>query len=127
MLPFSAIAMAATIAPRIEIYTMLACGVHKPEHTSNSDPSGIPTRSPFSYGKYSQEFGVPPPLLASVGFGSSVNGVETQIPQWKACASDPVVQADVAKLTTGGFGAHINGQGLYASKLLWLTDVQRLV
>jgi hypothetical protein len=125
MMPFSAIAMAAAIAPRIEIYTMLACSVHKPQHTSNFDPWSIP--SPFSSGKYSEEFGVPPLLLASVGFGFSVNGDETQIPQWKACASDPVVQAAVAKLTTGGFRAHINGQGLYASKRLWLTDVLRLV
>lgn len=33
-MPFSAIAMSATAAPRIEILTMLACQQHRPEYTT---------------------------------------------------------------------------------------------
>lgn len=70
-LPFAAVAMSATIAPRIEIYTILACREMRPDiyyegMQINSSPLATltPTRS-------------------------------------QLCAADPVVQAAVAKLAAG--------------------------
>ncbi|KAF9444748.1 MFS general substrate transporter [Macrolepiota fuliginosa MF-IS2] len=70
-LPFTAIAMSATIAPRIEVYTTLACRVIRPDIYSDvSQPNTA--------------------VLSTVA--------ETR-PQ--RCAADPVVQAAVAKLSAG--------------------------
>ncbi|KAI0072772.1 MFS general substrate transporter [Panus rudis PR-1116 ss-1] len=81
LVPFTAIAMSASLAPRIEIYTKLACEVHRPEYSvgqGNTSASWI------------NEF-----ITATI-----LDGKED-----KRCASDPVVQAAVAKLnmviTTG--------------------------
>ena len=38
MIPFTAIATASCLAPRIEMYTRLACEVYKPEYTNPRDP-----------------------------------------------------------------------------------------
>ena len=38
MIPFTAIATASCLAPRIEMYTRLACEVYKPEYTDPRDP-----------------------------------------------------------------------------------------
>ncbi|KAF5369159.1 hypothetical protein D9615_009966 [Tricholomella constricta] len=102
IVPFTAIAMSATIAPRIEIYTLLACSVHKPDILRQTLPTlggsfDIPGISPImppmlpENGKYSQDFSVP-----RLGVQN-----DTEVPKRPGgiCASDPVVQAAVAKLT----------------------------
>ncbi|KAF8891345.1 major facilitator superfamily domain-containing protein [Infundibulicybe gibba] len=95
--PLTAIAMAATLAPRVEIYTMLACREHRPEifeeQMSYLDLSFLIPR-----------FGVPgiPLASSSPGWTSALHTggiVIDGIRQPNPCASDPVVQAAVAKLT----------------------------
>lgn len=114
-MPFTAIAMSATIAPRIEVYTMLACSVHKPDVFRHNFPgidldlrstiretSGLDFRAPSSgpatlFHKHAVDVyfpGIYPFLDSSPGNGS------TPLPkEGNSCASDPVVQAAVAKLT----------------------------
>lgn len=46
MIPFTAIATASCIAPRIEMYTRLACEVYKPEYTNPQDPDAF---SPYNF------------------------------------------------------------------------------
>ncbi|KAM6500295.1 Major facilitator superfamily domain containing protein [Amanita muscaria] len=72
LIPFSAIAMVSTLAPRIEIYTLLACKVHNPDVFNQSN--SLLSRSVHN-------------LLPQI------SAQDTQ-----RCASDPVVQAAVAKL-----------------------------
>ncbi|THG94666.1 hypothetical protein EW026_g6843 [Hermanssonia centrifuga] len=76
LIPFAGAATAATLAPRIDIYTQLACAIHKPEYTigRGSDGSGLLTLSQLS-----------------VTFSSE--------DERRLCAKDPVVQAAVAKLS----------------------------
>ncbi|OBZ69346.1 putative membrane protein C14C4.07 [Grifola frondosa] len=47
--PFATIAMSATVAPKIEIYTKLACEVHKPEYTIGRDAIEIGFSTLMSY------------------------------------------------------------------------------
>lgn len=75
----------ATIAPRIEVYTSLACRVHKPEVFQQSFSS-------ISFGK------LPNTTL------SQENNIQPNIPY--LCASEPIVQAAVATLTTGKYIRH---------------------
>ncbi|KAJ7039945.1 major facilitator superfamily domain-containing protein [Mycena alexandri] len=90
--PFSAIAMSATFAPRVEVFTLLACTVHKPELLMGEHPISryiLPPRHQ-------------PPLFPQSDLTNQTSspmggmGMSTASP----CASDPVVQAVVAKLTT---------------------------
>ncbi|RDB23050.1 putative membrane protein C14C4.07 [Hypsizygus marmoreus] len=104
LVPFTAIAMAATMAPRIEIYTLLACSVHKPDIFRHSLPSlngtsglplpGISAVTPGS--KFiSLQFNTTMPFILPMS--GLKNNTEPGKPT--LCASDPVVQAAVAKLT----------------------------
>ncbi|KAF9500505.1 MFS general substrate transporter [Pleurotus eryngii] len=82
LLPFGALASTATLAPRIEILTILACSVIKPEI--------------FDVGKNSSSlspFVSLVQLVNSTGLASPGSG----IPQ--TCAQDPDVQAAVAQLS----------------------------
>lgn len=84
------ITLAATVAPRIAVYTRLACIAHKPEYTSidiwNPTRHALPTLfSPFSPDQ-------PLPFSSKGGDAKS-----------DLCASDPVVQAAVATLTLGEY------------------------
>jgi hypothetical protein len=91
--------MAATLAPRIEIYTMLACNVHKPEYTANLHLGS--TGFPFPT-KIAGEYGVIPTVLYNISaplITGKISSGGGQNPN--TCASDPVVQAAVAKLTIG--------------------------
>ncbi|KAG5219996.1 MFS substrate transporter [Salix suchowensis] len=86
LLPFGALASTATLAPRIEILTILACSVIKPEI--------------FDVGKNSSSlspFVSLVQLVNSTGLASPGSG----IPQ--TCAQDPDVQAAVAQLSAGGY------------------------
>lgn len=98
ILPFTSIAMSATMAPRIEIYTILACSVHKPDIFKQSfpglelglveEPRQLPTHSSAQ-------------LIDRIYPSYSTNKATNESVPTKPnlCASDPVVQAAVAKLT----------------------------
>jgi hypothetical protein len=83
IVPFSAMAQGATLAPKVELYTMLACRVLKPDI--------------FEEGIFDP---VVPTTLLSVASSPSTH--EFLIPN--ACASDPTVQAAVAQLSAGTQG-----------------------
>ena len=85
--------MSATTAPRIEIYTFLACSVHKPDIFDRTLRLG-------GYVRFPNE---PSPHLV---LRPVIPGVQTFSYAITAnpCASDPVVQAAVAILTAGEFG-----------------------
>jgi hypothetical protein len=97
--------MSATMAPRIEIYTVLACSVHKPDIFKQSfpglelglveEPRQLPTHSSARL-----IGGIYPPHLTDKS-GQATNASVPTKPN--LCASDPVVQAAVAKLTAGAF------------------------
>ncbi|OCH93392.1 MFS general substrate transporter [Obba rivulosa] len=79
--PFSTIVLAATVAPRIEILTRIACDALRPDYT-------------VGRGREDEDL-----------FGQlyALNSSEPRLgafddPNWKLCASDPVVMAAVAKL-----------------------------
>jgi len=107
--------MSATLAPRIEIYTILACSVHKPEYTMNPDVSkrlGLPyikNDSDLLVSKPLPGFGTSPliPTIASeneitsVGLLDGSNDTEGVNKDLDRCTEDPEVQAAVAKLTAG--------------------------
>ncbi|KAI3600040.1 hypothetical protein WG66_011111 [Moniliophthora roreri] len=88
MLPLATMAMAATIAPRVEIYTMLACRVHKPDVYYESD----------YYISWLQDYRRPDNFTMSHNQVHSYGSVHVQTARANPCAADPVVQAAVAKL-----------------------------
>ncbi|CAK5264919.1 unnamed protein product [Mycena citricolor] len=97
--PFSVIAMSATLVPKVEIYTLLACSVHKPEIFAPSASLPQYTLAGF-VDAASARPGHPPAFdiaLATTEAGAADRARETPI---AACAADPVVQAAVAKLNT---------------------------
>jgi hypothetical protein len=116
-LPLTAISMTATMAPRIEIYTILACRVHKPEYTMHLAPSNLfrlppsDTDSGLLNSKLTPGPWTSPLIpiniasqweLAHIYFSSlpeTANDTESEIEN--RCASDPDVQAAVARLTAG--------------------------
>jgi hypothetical protein len=115
-MPFSSIAMSATIAPRIEIYTMLACSVHKPDifrqnfpgielglHTTIHEISGLDFRVPSSDIPTSSDIHMAHVFPGIYPFLDSPpkNGSTPPPKKGNLCASDPVVLAAVAKLTAG--------------------------
>ena len=114
IMPFTTIAMSATLAPRVEIYTMLVCSVHKPDVIRDAFPPlsyrhSVPTsvqqsRSPQPIASWPDT----PLAHATESVGLPFN--EDKLSEWvgedteksgNTCASDPVVQAEVAKLSLG--------------------------
>ncbi|KAJ7120490.1 major facilitator superfamily domain-containing protein [Mycena crocata] len=97
--PFSTIAMSATLAPKVEIYTLLACSVHKPEIFRDSRfwPADIPA-SLRPHQESSVHITFPPSFEIALNNNHTMSTAEKPVPS--PCASDPVVQAAVAKLTT---------------------------
>lgn len=103
--PLTAIAMSATIAPKIEVYTLLACSVHRPDilrHMISKNGhlfdtpralSDVLENEPVTLQTESTDG-----LAALVVPGLRKN--DTNAPDKPAtCAADPVVQAAVAKLS----------------------------
>jgi MFS family permease len=89
MIPLSSIAMSATIAPKVEIYTQLACAQHRLEVYNHTPP--IPLSPPLvdlntSYVAYDHNEAFPGVIEASRKEPSD------------RCKTDPVVQAAVARL-----------------------------
>lgn len=122
VLPFAAIASSSTIAPRVEIYTILACKVYKPEYTS-ANPVAMGPVLPYTIGHFNPSvqpitvfpgtFGKQPlisPIVGLLGNRSctSMTAVQDRLVTLsdtggatKRCASDPEVQAAVAELAAG--------------------------
>ncbi len=101
-MPFTAIAMASTIAPRIEIYTMLVCSVYKPDIFRQSYPGVDASRLDLSAPNLAAVASSPtliPIYLPELITDPPQSGNKTTLPN--QCASDPVVQAEVARLTAG--------------------------
>jgi hypothetical protein len=114
LMPLSSIAMSMALAPRIEIYTMLACDAHKPEYTAGRGLENLGIHMPFSAKSSGQvlvaynsqsvssSLTTEPVIdldLAPIHVGADegpTNG--TVLPNPKLCRSDPEVQAAVAKL-----------------------------
>ena len=106
IMPFTAIATSSTIAPRIDIYTTLACSILRPDYGESPSP-----QQPNNFGfLHSNECRI----SAMADQSSCVDisdvfmidkslqtiGADTPPTRKQRCASDPVVQAAVAKLTT---------------------------
>lgn len=92
LMPFSSIAWSSTIAPRVEIYTQLACAVHSPDVYddqllglvfTNTTPLGAPLE-------------VEKDRPITVFFRDMLEAPKNA--NGNRCASDPVVQVSVAKL-----------------------------
>ena len=101
-MPFTAIAMATTIAPRIEIYTMLVCSVYKPDIFKQNYPGVDASRLDLSAPNLASV--APSPTLIPIYLPELIteppkSGNNSTLPN--QCASDPVVQAEVARLTAG--------------------------
>ncbi|KAJ6525633.1 major facilitator superfamily domain-containing protein [Mycena capillaripes] len=94
--PLSTIAMSTTIAPKVEVYTLLACSVHKPEIFRDRKylPSYTPSLWPHSE---PNDTTFPPSFDIAMKSGISTS---MEKPKPSPCASDPVVLAAVARLTT---------------------------
>ncbi|KZP31830.1 MFS general substrate transporter [Athelia psychrophila] len=106
--PFTASSMGMTMAPRVEIYTVLACAIHRPEyakHLKLSKDMGLP------YEEYAHDvspvlplpplaLGTPVDLDVSPALNDTLYFEEPAAPGGlDKCASDPQVQATVASLT----------------------------
>ncbi|GAW01298.1 MFS general substrate transporter [Lentinula edodes] len=94
LLPITSISMSATLAPKVEIYTDLACAQHKPEIADNHIPSITPYLRTTS-------------AVAITNFPATSHNISGELPgaieiptkkPSNPCKSDPVVQAAVAKL-----------------------------
>jgi len=100
------------IAPRIEIYTTLACRVHKPDIFEQSFP-GLELGLVDTSGVFGQLHTDSSELLVDQIYRprltDSLGQTTRENPATKPnrCASDPVVQAAVAKLTAGAFAIFI--------------------
>ena len=106
-MPVGAIAMSSCVAPRVEIYTQLVCKSQKPDYTSGDSTSSL-IDSVFSYRN----------SVYSISNDTSNNPVLSLFPDQNDdlpasnyyakqddndCASDPEVQAEVAKLIASLF------------------------
>ncbi|KAJ7709720.1 major facilitator superfamily domain-containing protein [Mycena rosella] len=96
--PLSTIAMSATMAPKIEIYTLLACSVHKPEIFEDMR-AHLPSYVRPNEASTARTI-FPPSFDIAINNNSSTI-ISMDEPHANPCASDPVVMAAVAKLTTG--------------------------
>ncbi len=96
-MPLTSIATSATLAPRVEVYTILACAVHKPDILRQSFPEiALGHRVAFrDFRPIEISFPESHPLLNYRSFS------EADPPNQNLCATDPVVQAATAKLIAG--------------------------
>ena len=101
---FTTIASSSTITPRIEIYTTLACSFLRPD-------GGESSQQPDILGFLHSNDGIIPAVAHQSSYvdisdvfitdkSLQTNGAGTTPTRKQRCASDPVVQAAVAKLTT---------------------------
>ena len=108
ILPFTAIAFSSTITPRIEIYTSLACSLLRPHYgESLQQPANI---LDFLHSNDCrvravdhQSSCVDISDVFMIDKSLQINAADTPPPRKQRCASDPVVQAAVAKLSTRAY------------------------
>lgn len=105
MVPFSAIAMSACAAPRIEVYTELVCLAHRPEYTVG-DRNMIQHPTPIDTLSVSSAF----QIISAVIDRNSINdnplsyeSAAQKDDRQRKCFEDPVVQAATAKLIAGEY------------------------
>jgi hypothetical protein len=132
-MPFVAMAGSATITPRIDIYTTLACSFIRPEYGDGSQQLDI-----LGGFLHSNECSRIPALAHqsscvnnsdAIVFDKSfqTSGPDTPPTRKQRCASDPVVQAAVAKLTTRAYKiASILFFGYFYMDMLFVTRQQAL-
>lgn len=108
ILPLLTIPTAIAMAPRIEIYNLLVCSVHRPEILNFSYGGEISSmQGLFNSAPHS----VNPSITTAPSFqiqldrrtSRNVTFMDASMSAEKRCASDPVVRVAVAKLTTGRF------------------------
>ncbi|KAG1756634.1 major facilitator superfamily domain-containing protein [Suillus paluster] len=109
-MPVASLGFSATIAPRVEMYTNLACRVHAPELQYGPNDM-LDLAQPLSTLSMNTAmilhgFNLDGPSAASVSTQSASLYVpantgpqQEHVPDRNQCASDPVVQATVAKLS----------------------------
>jgi hypothetical protein len=111
--PLASIGFSAIIGPRVEMYTVLACRVHAPE--LQYEPNGmLHLAQPHSLLSLNTartlHDGLSPddpstPLVSaqpvSLYVPADTGPQQSYAPDRDQCASDPVVQAAVAKLSAG--------------------------
>ena len=95
-MPFNAIALSSKMAPRIEIYTTLACAEHRPDIAPRVGHGRILHLDVNTH----PEIPVAYVQFPEFHFNETIKTDSTP-PNWKKCAADPVVQASVAKLIAG--------------------------
>jgi hypothetical protein len=117
--PFSAITKSATLAPKVEVYILLACRVHKPDiyHSSQVQDAFskvVAPRAELFARTVESEISFPwAPIIPSSN-GSLAGTTTEQGPRLTVlaeraiakkpnspCAADPTVQAAVARLSAG--------------------------
>ncbi|KAG6829195.1 hypothetical protein H0H92_005396 [Tricholoma furcatifolium] len=99
VVPFTSIAMSATLAPRIEIFTLIVCSVLKPDiFHSSSPPFGAfdLLNMSLASGSTNGSSGL------EAARGLSLHAFIDDATGGRSCAANPVVQAAVAKLSAGG-------------------------
>ena len=134
IMPFAAIAMSAAMAPRIEIYTLLACSVHKPDiFKEMCHRHSAPTPAQWSRFEPIVSRSDKPLVHATESIGFPFN--EGKVLEWvwvgedtgekpgNPCASDPVVQAEVAKLSLGNASAYSRARDTSRWRLLFSSPV----
>lgn len=104
-MPLASIAMSTTIAPRVQIFTRLACMAHRPEYMSD-DAKTAPTMVEAGWGHaFTPQRGphggfisvLLPQLQQHQQQHTPSNATKIPSPS-EQCQSDPVVQAAVAEL-----------------------------
>ncbi|KAJ7905702.1 major facilitator superfamily domain-containing protein [Mycena olivaceomarginata] len=106
--PLSTIAASASLAPKVEIYTLLACSVHKPEIFRDRHWLPGSVASSLSTGPVDTTF---PPSF-DIAMNTSAPDV-TPMADYptKECSSDPVVMGVLGCLTTGFWGSFSDRHG----------------
>ena len=108
IVPFLSIASSSTVTPRIQIYTTLVCNNLRPDYGES------PLQQPDFVGfLHSNDCRIPALVhqqscvdisdVFMVDKSLQTNGADTPPTRKQRCASDPVVQAAVAKLTTRAY------------------------
>ena len=105
IMPFTSIATSATAAPRIEIYTTLACSIHRPDIFGESSQQldildFVQPLNNYRIPAAHQSGSIDMSDAFMIGKSLQFKDADTPPTRKQRCASDPVVQAAVAKLIT---------------------------
>lgn len=123
MVPFSAIAMSACAAPRIEVYTELVCLAHRPEYTVG-DRNMIQHPTPIDTLSVSSAFQIISAVIDTNSNNAdplSYESAAQRDDRQRKCFEDPVVQAATAKLIAGEYIAPPASPGLDLRTVLRLS------